>query len=472
MNQTHSKRTQHKHYLITIFTIFTFLFCCMGCAKKTPREALEDAYKKTFVKNNPTETVLGLSEITEKVNDNKAYSSGLSVSIQELTGEDFGEYAGLLSGLGFSVDSASDLLNRKSAGTVDITYGGTTYFTLGGQLQGSKLYLTSPQLLDGSLSVDFSTLKDDLNSDSMLAQLLKAYNVTLPENFSESIIGAFTSPASLKNLTTLTSAYAEFDKAIIVEQLDKKTVNLPADVSAKNVYSVTIPQYAYVTVIDAAIDALADYSSSLSSAIEENAADMDTDELKDIVRDMADVVKDIVLTVAVTKDGYISYAASEVISGTETFTLTATFTGEKNSLTDTNVVFDLTSEGETITIAYKESFDEKENEISFSTEITADGETMVTFSGEGSFSDIKKGEKYVLDFDYIELDMPGIMSVSLGGEYYIDTTTCEISEPTGTEHNLFRMSQQDFTSLAMEIVTNLQNDPLLSKLLESLDLGM
>lgn len=469
MNQTNSKR---KHYLITILTIFTFLFCCMGCAKKTPREIVEDAYKKTFVQNNPTETVLGLSEITEKVNDNKAYSSGLSVSIQELSGEEFGEYAGLLSGLGVSVDSASDLLNRKSASTVDITYGGTTYFTLGGQLQGSKFYLTSPQLLDGSLSVDFSTLKDDLNSDSMLAQLLKTYNVTLPENFSESILSAFTTPTSLQNLEAITSACEEFDKAVLVEQLDKKTVSLPADVNAKNVYSVTIPQYAYVTVIDAAIDALADYSSSLSSAIEESAADMDTDELKDIVRDMADAVKDIVLTVAVTKDGYISYVASEVTSETETFTLTATFSGKKNPLTDTDVVFDLTSDGKTMTIAYEESFDEKENELSFSAKVIADGETMATFSGEGTFSDIKKGEKYVLDFDYLELEMKDLMSVSLGGEYYIDTTTCEISAPTGTEHNLFRMSQQDFTALAMEIATNLQEDPLLSKLLESLDLGM
>ena len=179
MNQTHSRKPRKAYRLITILTVFTLLFCLMGCSKKTPREALEEAYEKTFTENNPTENLLGLSELNTKLNENKAHSTGFSFTIQELSYEELGEYAALLSGLGISVDSASDLLNRKGTATADITYGGTTYLTLTGQLQGSEIFLTSPQFLDNNLSIDLSTLKEDLNSDSLVAQLFRAYGITL-----------------------------------------------------------------------------------------------------------------------------------------------------------------------------------------------------------------------------------------------------------------------------------------------------
>ena len=473
MNNKNTKKITRKIYcFLSILAVLTLLFSCMGCSKKTPREALEEAYEKTFTKGTPTETLLGLTELTSRTKGNNSFSSGLSLSLQELSGEAVGEYAGILSGLGVNIDTASDLGNKKSAGTMDITYGGTTYLTLGGQLNDSKLFLTVPQLLAGSLSIDFSTLKEDLASDSMLAQLFSEAGLTLPENFSPDSLTSFITPDFLTNLTKFTAAYEALDQAIIVEKADKKSVALPSDVSAKNVYNVTIPKDAYVELINAAVQSLTDYSASLLEAMGETGTEeLDLAEFEASVNKLADSVGDIVFTVAVTKDGYISYAESKITSEANTFTLTGTFSGKKHPLHDTEVVFEADVDDETVSISYENSFDTSSNEITFSTGIELNGMTMFTCSGEGTFTDVEKGKKYTLDFNYLEFEAANVLSVSLAGSYYVDTTKCNIPSPTGTEYHLFRMNQEDFTSLALEVITNLQKDPLLSGLLKNLDLG-
>ena len=44
MNQTRNTKTHKAYRLIAVLTVFTLLFGCMGCSKKTPREALEEAF--------------------------------------------------------------------------------------------------------------------------------------------------------------------------------------------------------------------------------------------------------------------------------------------------------------------------------------------------------------------------------------------------------------------------------------------
>ena len=206
--QTYKTKTSRKlHKFMACLALFSMLFCLSGCGKKTPREALEEAYQKTFFTGSKLENLLGLTDIHTKLSENKAYSTGLSLKIQELSGADLGSYAGFLSGLGITMDSASDLLNRKSAATVDITYGGTTYLTLGGQIQGSKIHITSPQLLNGSLMVNLSTLKTDLASDSMIARALRDAGVALPEELFSELTESFLNPSSLLKLSELTESF-------------------------------------------------------------------------------------------------------------------------------------------------------------------------------------------------------------------------------------------------------------------------
>ena len=473
MNQKCNKKARKAYRLIAVLTIVTLLFGCMGCSKKTPREALEEAYEKTFVKNNPSESVLGISEIDSHINDNKAHSSGFSVTLQELSGKDISEFAGVLSGLGIRIDTASDLLNRKSAGTLDITYGGTKYLSLGGQLQGSKIYLTAPQLIDGSLTVDFSTLKEDLSSDSMIGQLFTMYGIELPEDLFSQLTQSLTTPASLADLGNVISAYDDLCDAIRVEEADKKTVSFSSDVSYKKAYKVTIPKHAYSTLITSVLqyanDTSADLSESLGSSEQEQ---LDILNLKLTIQQIADIIGDIVLNVGVTKDNYICCAESSINTGAESLLFTATFTGKDNPLNDTDVVVTAAAAGQTFEIVYAQDYDTDDNEASIDLRVKLNGITELMLSGAGKYKDVVKGQKYTFDYDHIDLNLGDELSLSLSGDVYVDTTKCDIPTPSSTEHNLFRMSEDDFYTLGEEIMTNLQEDPLLSKVLNALDLGM
>lgn len=472
MNQTNTKKKTHKmRYIVAASAIFTMLFCCMGCSKKTPREALEEAYEKTFTESTPTENLLGLSELNAKLNENKAHSTGFSVTLQELSGEGLDEFAGVLSGLGISVDSASDLLNRKHAATMDITYGGTTYLTLGGQIQGSEIFVTSPQLLNNSLSVDLSTLQEDLNSDSVMGQLLKAYGLSLPEDLSSDLFDSLSATDTLESIAGITSACEDLDEAIVVEKLDKKAVSLPSDVSAKTVYSVTVPKYAYLEVINSVLDYANTASLSDSLDAEDfSQEDFDLLNTKLAMQEVADIIGDIVLTVAVTKDGYISYAASSINYGSDSLSLTATFAGENTPLDDIDIVLSASAAGTSVKFYFEQEFDNKDNEIETTVKVTENGSVLLSFGYAGQYSDIEKGQKYTLDFDYIELAMKDAFSVSLAGDYYVDTTKCDIATPPASDYNLFRMTEEDFSVLAQEVLTNLSEDPLLSNLLSLIGL--
>ena len=48
----------------------------------------------------------------------------------------------------------------------------------------------------------------------------------------------------------------------------------------------------------------------------------------------------------------------------------------------------------------------------------------------------------------------------------IDTTDVDTDQPDGKEYSLFDMTQDEFTALGEEIMTNIENDPLFSELLE------
>lgn len=472
--QTYKTKTSRKlHKFMACLALFSMLFCLSGCGKKTPREALEEAYQKTFFTGSKLENLLGLTDIHTKLSENKAYSTGLSLKIQELSGADLGSYAGFLSGLGITMDSASDLLNRKSAATVDITYGGTTYLTLGGQIQGSKIHITSPQLLNGSLMVNLSTLKTDLASDSMIARALRDAGVALPEELFSELTESFLNPSSLLKLSELTESFEELDEDIIVEKLKKKEVTLPEDITAKKIYLVTVPEASYVKALQTVADAYMNYASSLTAALDTSASlESESADLKKEIGEFGAELGDLHFTVAVSKDGYIRYVESTSEYQEEILSFTGLFSDGKQALEEAELTLTVTGKETDIEMNMTSSFDPETRELAFSSEVKEDQKTLLSFATEGTFKDVEKGMKYTLDFDYLEMQAEDSLSVSLAGDYYVDTTKCDISAPSGPEHNLFTMTESDFGTLVMELIMNLQSDPLLSELLANFDLSM
>ena len=465
-------RTRTLRTLITVFVLCTMLFSLAGCSKKDPREALDAAWQKTFVDENPIESVLGFTELTAKLKENKAHSAGCSFTIQEISGKNLGQYAGFLSGLGISVDSASDLLNRKSITSMDITYGGTTFLTVGGQLQGSELYLTVPQLLDSSVTVDFSTMKDDLNSGSMLGQLYNAYGLSLPDTLFADLSRALT--ATSENTEALLTAWEELDAAILVEKLNKKEFSLPETVTAKTVYNVTIPKQAYVAFMDAYFDYSEQSAAALTNVFgteDTNKASSDLKTAKEKFLQLAESAGDVVVTVAVTKDGYINYITSTVTAGEDTSTFTATFTGANTPSEAVKIVTDATLGGKAYHFDLIQEYHPTDNEISITAKASEDNTRLFFADCVGTFTGIEKGQKFTLDFDYLELEYGTDFSLSLAGDSYVDTTVCDIAAPTTSDRNLLRMSEADFAALLREIKDNLAENPLLSTIFGMLDLG-
>lgn len=475
MNQTrkNKKSTMRKKFLVSLIAILTLMLGCAGC-KKTPEEALDKAIEKTFTDTDPAEKLLGLEAINKAIANNDAYTSGVSITLENLSGADLEEYADILSGIGFSVDTASDIKNEKTEGTVGITYGGTTYFTAASQLNDSKFYFMLPQLLNGSLSLDFATLGKDLSSDSLVGQAIAASGLAVPEDLSFDIWDFITSfeTTEVEVPEELTKAYEAFDKEIIIEEVKLDDADIPSGVDAKKAYTMTIPE-----------DAYKDYISECTQYVLETLNDALTDEsLQDIVTDVdmpsqaeidsmldvvADVLDDIVITFAVTKDGYVSYMGSKLDIEVLTLEFNATFDGDKSPLEEIEIEFSATVDDETVSVEFAQSFDSEEKTVSYEGKLSAIDFTA-TIEAEGEYSDIEKGKKYAFDLNYFEFDCSEDYGFTFSGSSYIDTTSCDIKTPGGTEYELLKMDESDMENLATEVMTNLQNDPLFSEIFELL----
>ena len=481
-----NKRKTHKKRLVSLIAIFTLLIGCTSCKKETPREALEKAFDKTFSAESPVENLLGISKINEAINNNTPYSSGLSATIENISGELFGDYASLISGFGFSGDSALDIANKRYQSTLGISYGGTTYFTVGVHLDGSKLYLTVPQLLNGNISLDFSSLREDLVSDSffgqLFTQLLTTYggslpeDFTLPENFSIDVWELFTT-GDMNIDTTLpkniTDAYDEMNKQIVVEEIKKNEAKLPDGVSAKNVYTMTIPKKAYkdfaAVIVQFGLDSFFELLDDENlSALEE--LDMpDQEDIDDFLEDLSDTIGDIVLTVAVTKDGYISYMTSTLDIDGSTVDFSASFSGKKSPLEEVDVKVSAKIDGEKVSFSFTQKYDSDKKTATYNSKISA-GDFTAKIAWEGEYSNVEKGKKYTFNLNYFECDFSEDMSFTISASNYMDITKCEISDVTGREYELLKMDQSALLGLVTEVMVNVQNDPMLSGLLGILGL--
>ena len=115
-----------KKLLVSFIAVLALVLGCVGCKKETPREAVDKAFEKTFSASSPLENLLGISEIQKAIADKSPYSSGATLTLQNVSGETFGEYASLLSGIGFSVDSAINVAKEQLKSVIGISYGMTT----------------------------------------------------------------------------------------------------------------------------------------------------------------------------------------------------------------------------------------------------------------------------------------------------------------------------------------------------------
>ncbi len=447
-----------------------------GCSKD-PREAVEDALEKTLASSS-FEKAIGMNEINEALTGNTSHSSGITASVQKVSSPLLGaEYTELIEGFGITLDSAVDASKEQCSGKLGITYGDTTYLSAGAALDGSKLYLMVPQLLSGSLSVDFSTLGQDISSSALFADAFAQSGLSVPADLSLNLWEEFSaSPTELPQ--SVLDACNNLDKQIVVEKVKKTDISLPEEIAAKDVYTLTIPKEAYTEVVVAFLayiqeDLLA-VQENLLSSIAENPAlggsismDVDTltpEAMEDYAEDIADMVGDIVLTVSVNKKGYANYISTDLEIEEVKIGFAVSYLGEKLPADDTQIKVTVKADDTKVTFTCSQNFDPEANKLTFSGKLSAD-DFKATFSGEGEYSNIEKGKKYSFDLNFFDFDCENLLSFTLAGSSYVDTTSAEITVPSGTEYELFKMDDTDLMNFVTELMTNLQSDPLLSEFL-------
>lgn len=478
-----NRRFAGKKLLVSALAALTLTAGLAGCKKVTPQEAVSEAVTKTMTESS-INNLIGQEKLNKKMTEDLKYSMDYSFTLEEISGEGLDEeLANTLAGIGFDVESNMDVEDKKMAGTLDINYGGSTYLSVEAGLADSLISLAVPQLFDGFISIDYDTILEDIKNNPMFADALSMVDESVFEEFTiDELWDAFAESQNLDlesmgiDISDLTDAWESFEDAIEYTELKVKEADLPKEVAAKSAYEIVITEDAYSDLIKEVASFIIDEvfeelnSNPTFQAMNGYTEAPSEEEIDSVVADIADMVGDIEITVAITKDGYLSYVYCEHTIEEVEIELEAMFTGKKIPTDDIAVELTLVNgEEETATFTYDQTFDTKENTIAFEGkfEIEDDEETDgFSFSGEGEYSDVKKGEKYTFDLNFFELDFSDIFSITVSGSMGIDTTDVDTDQPDGKEYSLFDMTQDEFTALGEEIMTNIENDPLFSELLE------
>lgn len=461
-NRTHTRKGRK---LVSLFLVTILALTCVGCSKKkTPTESYESAFKKTFKGSSSLNDLLGLDKIAEKTAKDSAHTYGFTFDIQNISGTEM-EGAEMLSGFGIALDAATDFANRKSHATLGLNYGGATQVSVVEHLEGSKLSLGIPELFNGNLFVDFSTLADDLRADTMINALLGLTDATLPdvESYMGLLEKVLTEAGATAPIADMDAIFKGFGDNLVVKSVKKDDISLPEGVSGKTFYTITLPSESLADLFAKIMNL------SMSMQTESGMESLSPEDILVAGQSLSALLGDLSLNVAVNKDGYITYMGNTFsMYGTDLFNLDMTFSGTKSPFDDFTFEF-ATATVPSTAILYEQTFDKSTGAFEIDGKMVANGSTAMTFGTEGSFTDVKKGESYTVDFDYVELSVPGQMSLSFGASYYTDTTKCEIPALTGPSYNFFYLTEDEMTTIVQEAVTALYSHPLVSELLPELD---
>ena len=174
---------------------------------------------------------------------------------------------------------------------------------------------------------------------------------------------------------------------------------------------------------------------------------------------------DLSLNVAVNKDGYITYMGNSFsMYGMDLFRLDMRFSGTDRPFDEFSFALGTTT-APTAAIIYDQIFDKSTGEFEIDGKMVAEGSTAMTFGAAGAFTDVEKGKKFTIDFDYIELEVPGELSMSFGASFYTDTTKCNIPVLSGPSYSFFYLTEEELGALVEEVITSIYTHPLVSELL-------
>ena len=328
----------------------------------------------------------------------------------------------MLHGLGLHTYSSLDLASREYAEDISVKYNIIKLISTRIYINDNILSFECPDLFDGYVTADTTTLGKDLSS-SELADILYLDTINEYTNIYDISFNLFDFITSGEEGET--EGYSNL-RALYDTLVFEKGEN-------KGEYIITVPG-----------DALNTYFNTL----EDN-----TYESQD----------DIIITVMLNSKGYfVGYDTSfEIYDGEDIylFQSNANLTGEGSPLDnismsaavtvnndyEMNILVSGTGSDESFRydIAFNDNFD-KEMELSVSGTPTFDKETIL------------------IDLDEIRLRYSGLtdIDITISAEFEITTTDEDIDKPSGKEIDILNLNRQELEEYTGEIISNIKDSPV------------
>lgn len=465
--------------LIAVAAVLIFIF-----TKETPKDRVFNGMEATFMEtNSPLEALLGSKEISE-MTQKEGSSETLALTLDGIDGSLLGYYSDFAYMLeGFGVQSSCDvnMKDKELKATGAITYSGVSYLNCDIFAYDDTMAFQCPELLNGFISMNTKTLGTDFNN----SYVAEASGETLEEDLSFNL---FDEVKSMQNEDSLSGTSLEMEKilddayeSIIVEKTTSEKLTIGDSAQICDGYTVTIPAATMETVVNAIIE----------EAAAESTEQFSTEEIATYLKPITG--KDFVFTVYLDKkDRMVRLEQNyEILDGLTTIDTLLDWTGEKNLCdqftgninvnamgTEYNIVLtsdtttdgdvattkmycDITTDGASlVTMSYEGSLDTASGDLQMDLSVSDSTQTYAVLTATGAFTDITKGKAYTFTLDNMNLDiMNGGLLLDLSAEYTVSEFKDDITLPEGTEYELFKMTEDDFNTMASEVETNLYSSP-------------
>lgn len=382
-----------------------------------PKGKVQSAILKTVDAYASAAEKAALPDTSELLAGGK-YSQSLSLSI-----EDMAEYTSM-EGLGIRMTHDVDMDGQKISSVVTPFYGSVDLLTMQLALDGSRIYATSPELVDGIFyGVDTSTLGVDLDK---LGADLPSEMENLGFNIFElmELAQKYSQPDD-ESKAALTDAFKELYKAIEVEKTGSESKKINGTSVKCTAYHVFIPQDELEDCLDALEDCMdsVDYEEMytqimLAMGIDEDTVEDAVDEMDfseadmgeafDSFKEVLDALGDIELDVYLDGGYVMAVVYDERIEGSDV-ELELCLGGGKNYVDDLSLTINI--DGEELTITSTGDHSAKEGVFTDETIIEVDSyEVLVS---EISYeADAEDGNfSWTLDMDGASVNAEGQLTV-------------------------------------------------------------
>lgn len=435
----------------------------------TPREKVVEAFEATFGTEDSAQKYLKLKDLYSKITETGDLSAFLGIELADVE---------MMGDLGLEIAFAKDSDDKKMSLNLIGSATDGEFITLGISGDGTKSYVTLPQLFDGAVMIDSATAIEDLENNEALADLVDLEGI-IGESGADAIdIDKIVNALKIKEYES-----TETLKRTFTSLLDEADV-AEAD---NGWYSVTIKVADYMTLFNACTDVMEETLNGLAEAVgDPDAFKEDMTELREDINSDIEEAKDFEFEVKVL-DGLVREIKVDKHNPEdekEWIEFILKLNGEahpmdkvdlnySSCLGEEETVYDWElDDGYTTEFVYTEvenelhlEFDKDSKEVEFRLKNIEDDEVMQDIKLTGTCDAVVPGKLLKFDIraevsdEFSDEPLVAQLDVRL-------SSTAEVIQ-TGRDKviDLVNLTETELEEFMLEIVGNLMQDPVIGQLM-------